>query len=68
MSNALTRYRELDALLDRIREEHQGEDSFEEREFMCEMDAVWYSLSKTERDIINAEFPPLTPQTLPQIE
>jgi len=52
---ALDRYHFLDAELDRVRFEHHGLESEQEKEIMEEMDKVWWKLDAAERDIVNAE-------------
>lgn len=55
MSDALKRYRELEARLVRARWIHVGIESTEEDEVLDQMDGAWSMLSTEEQATLNAE-------------
>ena len=67
MSNELRRYQELEDDLVAVRWRHAGFDSEEEDRLLEEMDGLWWRLSTTERDALQARPPrsllrPLAPR------
>ena len=53
----LQRYRELEGLLLATRVRHEGRESREEDAILDEMDAAWWRLGESDRQILNDEGP-----------
>ena len=57
MLDPLQRYRELEGLLLATRVRHEGRESREEDAILDEMDAAWWRLGESDRQILNDEGP-----------
>lgn len=64
MTEELSNYRHLQDELLRIRWSHRGIDSAEEDAHLETMDAAWWTLSDSDRAMLNSEPPLETPDSI----
>jgi hypothetical protein len=55
--DSMKRYRQLEGLLRATRVCHEGRESPEEDRILDEMDAVWWKLGESDRQLVNDEGP-----------